>query len=1556
MVSFKLTILCIFTKQKRYHFPVMRLQNRFSPFTIPRVNLIICLLFATVFNTFSQIGVRVTVESGNSTTTCSDIIGTPGGIWQVNIDNQYWEIYPSFLGLCYVDPPYMQYNQQYTCPDDIPATIEVCFKGYDEDGIPCNQVTEECVETICDDFVIPLPGESANYTLSLPNGLSSAGSVNFTIETDASILASNNNICDATDLGGFLSNNTYGDASMGIYSNICADNINEFQQPISFGWNNDQGVWFTFMTPAIPEFYVRITGQSDPENTGDFIGMQLAVFESSTGDCTGDLSLVRSAFNVADDDEVLELGCLDSDTRYFLLIDGGGNGGAYVEGIFGLEFELFDIDVPGDLACDADDLGPVPDGGMLQTSDLQTNWCATAAGDADAAAFDLQYTVWHQFQAPPSGNVTITATSNDAVDPVDGQLALFYTDDNTCSGNFLEVTSSWTGGNFDESITGNCLEAGANYWVLFDGSGIDFRGLFQLTIEDLGFSNMYDLQETICDGDTIVYGDGLFYLDGPVDDTVRLDDGCYSIVTGQLNLLPRPSFDQSFFICGGDSIVVANSVYYDTGIYEDIVMAANGCDSTITTDLVVWEELNATAIQDQMASSEMDTDGSASVMISGGDTDYTIAWNNGETTPVISDLPWGQYCVTVTDGNNCEDISCITVAYPGYVSIDVVNDTLACNGDVNGVLDFAITGGVAGYTYEWGIDYGPALGNGTVDTDGGTALLTDLVPGTYTISVTESEGFFFIQEVLVVEPEPLVTSIDTIVCFGESILINGQIYDATGTIDELAVSFAGCDSTIIGSLTVRDEVLTQFDEIICDGESIVVNGQTYNTTGLISEVATAFTGCDSTIIGMLTVLPHSFTNIDTTVCAGESVSAGNSVYTESGSYQDTLIAFNGCDSIISTTLLVQEALTLAVVVATEATDEGIADGVLSAQPVGGSENYTYLWSDGQTTEMAIGLTGGETYCVTVTDEIGCTIEGCLYMAFPLEILVDVVGDALNCNGDSDGSFSFSAYNGILPYNYTWYTDDNNFTGNGVINSENEMITASDLPAGLYTIYFENGLVEATYTVEVTEPEPLEIVQVSQTNASCYSFCDGIVNLEITGGTAPYSIDGNATTADLEFSNLCANTTFSVLVTDANDCAQTYEYSVTEPEEFIAQATEITPVSCYNGADGIAAVTTNGTPIAYLWSNGATTAEASNLSVGQYDVTVTNADNCEDIVSVVISQPDAPLAVAAIVEQEVSCNGETDAIVTTLSPTGGTGSVFDYAWDNGVENSVLENIGAGTYTLVVTDQNGCIAETVITVEEPEAVYYDISTEDINCFNQVEYGTVFVDTISGGVGPYVYSVDGENYIPNPILSDLEPGRHTLFIEDANGCQEETEFFITAPDPVVIDLPKSEEVVLGDSILIGAYINTPNAILTWTPTTAMSCDDCAQPWFRPTTTSVYTLSVLDTLTGCSNTATMTLQVLNERKIYIPNIFTPNNDGVNDLFTIQSDNAIEIIRRFTVYNRWGTVVFEARNFPPNSNIAWNGFYDGRLLNPGVYVYMIEVDFLDGLSENYSGDVTLLR
>ena len=104
------------------------------------------------------------------------------------------------------------------------------------------------------------------------------------------------------------------------------------------------------------------------------------------------------------------------------------------------------------------------------------------------------------------------------------------------------------------------------------------------------------------------------------------------------------------------------------------------------------------------------------------------------------------------------------------------------------------------------------------------------------------------------------------------------------------------------------------------------------------------------------------------------------------------------------------------------------------------------------------------------------------------------------------------------------------------------------------------------------------------------------------------------------------------------------------------------------------------------------------------------------------------------------------------------------------------------------------------------------------------------------------------------------------------------------------------------------------------------------------------------------MVLQVLNERKIYIPNIFTPNNDGVNDLFTIQSDNAIELIRSFRVYNRWGTVVFEARNFPPNSNVAWNGFYNGRLLNPGVYVYVIDVDFLDGLSQSYSGDVTLLR
>ncbi len=1532
----------------------MNLQTRFYRIALFKAKLVICLIFTTIFSAFSQIDLTLTVEDGMSTTTCTGF--WPSGTWQVNIENEGWVTYPeSFGGFCYNNPPNIQYSNSFTCPDEIPTMINVCFKAYYEAGLPCNFPPEECVETICQDFVIPAPGVSELLTLEIPDGLSSDGFVDFTLSLSATLAATNDDVCDAYDFGQLTLGQSVGDLLMGTFSNICADSLNEPIPTNASGWDNNQGVWFQFTTPDDPDFITFIQASSDPENTGDIINLQLALYETTNGTCDGGFVAIENAYDSSTNDESMQVDCLEPNTNYYFLVDGSITQ-SIIEGVFGLEITTYDVITSANFVCDALDMGPVPDGATITSGPDQSNTCSDAIGDPNITAFDSQYSVWFQFQAPSSGNVSITAITDTDVDPVDAQLALFGSSDNTCNGNFTDYASAWTGPDFDETITAQCLEAGANYWVLLDGSGNDFFGLFEIQVTDTGFEEMFTIEETICYNDTIFYGDAAYFTEGPIQDSVRLDDGCYSIVTGFLTVLDQNIREQDFTICGGDSIVVGTSVYYDTGNFQDVFTDYQGCDSTVITNMIVYDEVNVNAMQVTMASSEFDMDGEATADVVVAAPPVTYEWSNGATTQTISNVMWGQYCVTITDANNCTDESCTTVTYPGYVAVLVDDFTLDCFGDTDGELNFSIEGGEPGYTYEWGIDYGPAIGSGTIDNEGDMVSLTDLSPGTYTISVTESEGFFLVQEVDVIEPEAIVTTIDTVLCFGESIVVNGQIYDADGPINELATSFAGCDSTIVGFVDIRDDIVTTLDETICAGETYMVNGQAYATTGPINEIGTSFTGCDSTISGMLTVLPLSFYTLDTTICFGETITVAGGTYTDSGMYSDTLTAFNNCDSIITTTLTILDEMTIDILTIVEATDLGIADGSLEASVTGGTGNYTHEWSTGETNVQAIGLIGGDTYCVTVTDDLNCSIEDCQFMAYPLPIFTNIIGDVLDCNGDNDGSFSLTATNGIPPYNYSFTNDDGSISDSGILENEGDSFMVNDLPAGNYTIYLENGFVDTTVVAVVEEPDLLEASVVSLTDVSCFSFCDGNVIIDILGGVAPYQVDGITTGAQFEIANNCANE-YMLNVVDANGCQTLVDFIITEPVEFIAEATEVAPVSCFGGADGIASVSTNGNPVAYSWDNGDTDIAPVNLNEGEHFVTITNVDNCQDIVSVVINAPDAPLAVELVQSQDVSCNGFADASVDALSPTGGTGTNFNYAWTNGDIDSTLEAVPAGSYEVTVTDEANCTTVADILVEEPDPIYYEISTEDINCFNQVDFGSVFVDTVGGGVGPYVYSVDGENFNSFPVISDLAAGPHAVYVEDASGCVEEEAFFINSPDPIIISLEAYENIKLGDSIRLSAIPNSANAVFEWTPADGLSCVDCYNPYAQPFRTTEYTITVLDTLTGCSETAVTTVQVINEKNIYVPNVFSPNNDGNNDFIIVRSDNSVDIIRRFVIYDRWGTILLDRKNFDPNDDRnSWSGFFNGRVLNPGVYVYLLEVDFKDGEAERKTGSITLLR
>jgi gliding motility-associated-like protein len=680
---------------------------------------------------------------------------------------------------------------------------------------------------------------------------------------------------------------------------------------------------------------------------------------------------------------------------------------------------------------------------------------------------------------------------------------------------------------------------------------------------------------------------------------------------------------------------------------------------------------------------------------------------------------------------------------------------------------------------------------------------------------------------------------------------------------------------------------------------------------------------------------------------------GTSTYSSSGNYSDILTAANGCDSTIYTNLVVLTELTVDAVLVSEASALNANDGVAQADVNGGAGGYTFLWSDASTTQQVNNLTGGQIYCVTVTDAIGCTAEDCVIIYFPVNILSLFENDTLDCAGDIDGQLIFSAFNGQAPYSYTWQNSNNSLNGNGTILTEGGIATISNLPPDNYSIEISDQWGSFFINIEIVEPEPIVISINNQTDASCFAECDGSISINLTGGEAPYQYlwsggVGNSANIDL----LCAGN-YIVTVTDANDCTQAFEVIVGEPEEFIIEAIEVNPVACFGGNDGVASVTTNGNPISFIWSNNETTQIISNLIGGTYSVTVVNTDNCTAESSIIINEPLSAISTNVFVETPISCNDGSDGEATIVA-TGGTG--FSYSWSNGNNNATANNLSDGFYYVTATDINGCIAMDSIQLVSPDPIQANFTAIDVNCPGGDFSGIIMIDAVNGGTPSYLFSLDGNLFYSTNQFDNLTAGDYNIYVEDSNGCIEIFEETVGEPDAIFVNLGSDKTIRLGESITLEAESNSSDLIYNWSPLDTLNCQNCSEITTVPFETTIYAVTVTDVDSGCSASDEVVITVKKDRSVFIPNTFTPNFDGDNDVFKIFSGKSVSKINTFKIFNRWGSLMYEAQAFLPDDSRGWDGTYRGEVMDVGVYVYFAEIEFIDGEKRLYKGDVTLLK
>ena len=353
--------------------------------------------------------------------------------------------------------------------------------------------------------------------------------------------------------------------------------------------------------------------------------------------------------------------------------------------------------------------------------------------------------------------------------------------------------------------------------------------------------------------------------------------------------------------------------------------------------------------------------------------------------------------------------------------------------------------------------------------------------------------------------------------------------------------------------------------------------------------------------------------------------------------------------------------------------------------------------------------------------------------------------------------------------------------------------------------------------------------------------------------------------------------------------------------------------------------------------------------GIYASTFTGQNNCDSThsISLLFHSP-LQINMTANPVCEANSLGQVEAMVT-----GGNGP-FSYEWNvSGVAGPILEEVLPGEYTVTVTDANGCTISASTSVEEYLAPDLDFLITPVICFGDENGSIEILNSTSG----YSFSLDGTTFSTSTLFEQLAAGNYNLIAQDPNGCLFEYDLYVGTPPELLLILPDTLQIVLGESIEINGQSNTLNILnYQWEPLTDLSCLDCLDPVASPVQATLYTLSITDE-NGCIAIDETLIEVIPNYEVYIPNAFSPDEDGINDGFTLYANTNVAAIQELLIFDRWGELIFKNTNFQPNDPTAgWDGRFRGERMNAGIFVYMAKVAFIDNHVELFKGDVLLLR
>lgn len=1019
------------------------------------------------------------------------------------------------------------------------------------------------------------------------------------------------------------------------------------------------------------------------------------------------------------------------------------------------------------------------------------------------------------------------------------------------------------------------------------------------------------------------------------------------------------------------------------GDYNVALVDQNGCSAFIEATISLSQPIAPLAITNEAVSNYNgfnvscfgDNDAFIHLEVDGGVEPYTYSWTGPEgfkaSSLNLDGVALGKYTFTLSDQNGCAVTRDFDMHGPNPIEVETLQQNVFCGGEGNGNIFIQhVKGGTGSYQFVWMKD-----GSGVISRTFQPSNLRNIGPGKYVLIVTDESNCEVIKTFTITESDPIVVQVT-------SKSNNACFEDNSGSID---VSIAGGTAPY----TYFWKGPEGFENTSRNIQNLYAGEYTLNVTDAVQCVTTINVTVDEPEEILIEGTVSSIT------CYGENngqinldVSGGAGIYRYKWTGPDGFTSTNknirdlyagdyllqitdeiNCTLERNFTVTEPGELKANPIISDyngfEVSCKGGNTGSIDLQLSGGTGTYTVIWEGPEDfyseAEKIEDLFPGE-YEVFVKDERDCWFRTTYILREPDQLVIgeeNLTPNMVSCYNGRDGSILVQLPNqSVGPYHY----EINGQYLNGVFHEE-AVQTAdlfyefAELRAGSYNVSVidANGchITEVT-GVEISQPQAVLEAKVAVSDVQCYLANNGTVSIQAEGGTAPYTILWNNGSETWTLDNLAPGD-YTAVVTDRNGCEASVTAAVQEAPVFTTNP-EVSNISCKGMADGFIKLNIQGgtTLVRVKWDHGPQTPELFNLAAGTYSATIHDG-NCEIREVIVVNEPNQ-LRITSSVIHAVNCENP-DSGAVEVTPIGGT-PPYTYEWSNGSNKRFVVDLGMGQYSVKVTDAMGCSVVEQMTVLGSEPIQAAVIQYPSKICEPRTMQTVFETVVSGGLPPYQISWNrGKSSNNGATMITQEEGLFTLTVTDQRGCQYVEVFSVSNEDDILLNFEYRSD-SYGEF-----YENLANYDIHFTNNSVgeirefgwnfgdgnISSERHPVHRYQKAGDYVVTLSMKD-VDGCTTSIQQEIHVT-DYFLVVPDIFTPNGDGLNDNFFPKFIH-IENLELWVV-NKWGENIYYTDKLDDS---GWDGTFAGKDAPQGNYVYKLMFTTKDGRVLQRTGQIFLAR